>query len=82
MSPTELIADRAATHGDWNTQAATAQALKRVLHDSPNWEMLTCQQREALEMVCVKMSRILNGNPDAQDHWDDLAGYWELGRRE
>jgi hypothetical protein len=36
------------------------------------------EQWEALEMIASKMSRIVNGNPDKIDNWDDIAGYAKL----
>jgi len=32
-------------------------------------------QREALEMICTKISRIIVGDCSHVDHWNDLAGY-------
>jgi hypothetical protein len=29
-------------------------------------------------MIALKLSRILSGKPDEQDHWDDIAGYARL----
>ena len=81
MTPDGIIAERNATHGNWEQQSATAQALKDVLRESHNWSALTASQREALEMICVKVSRIVNGDPNCKDHWDDVGGYGRLGER-
>jgi hypothetical protein len=35
-------------------------------------------QVEALEMIAHKIGRILSGDPNHQDHWDDIAGYAKL----
>jgi len=35
-------------------------------------------QWEALEMIATKLSRIVNGNPNKIDNWDDIAGYATL----
>lgn len=40
--------------------------------------MLTAPQRESLELIATKMGRITSGNPNIQDHWDDISGYAEL----
>jgi hypothetical protein len=29
-------------------------------------------------MIVHKIGRIVNGNPDKVDHWDDIAGYATL----
>ena len=34
--------------------------------------------REALEMICTKMARIINGDPTYADNWLDIAGYAKL----
>jgi len=52
-----------------------AQDLKAVMHEVGSWEELRPDQREALDMIANKLSRILNGNPDLPDHWIDIAGY-------
>jgi len=35
-------------------------------------------QWEALDMICSKISRIVNGDPDYDDSWVDIAGYAQL----
>ena len=74
-----LIAERGKAHGDWHKQASIAQQLKAVLYPARN--ALTPHQVEALEMIAVKMSRILAGDPNHADHWDDIAGYARLGKQ-
>jgi hypothetical protein len=37
-----------------------------------------CLVSEALEMICVKMARIMNGDPLYRDNWVDIAGYAKL----
>lgn len=75
----QLIADREDTHGPWGEQAAIAQALKDALRSGSRWADMTPAQREALEMDCVKKSRIVAGDPACLDHWRDSQGYMRLG---
>lgn len=35
-------------------------------------------QIEALDMICHKIGRIINGDPDYADSWIDIAGYAKL----
>lgn len=70
--------ERGKTHGDFKVQASTAQRLKQCLTGHDCWARLEHSQREALETICTKMSRILNGNPNEPDHWRDIAGYATL----
>jgi hypothetical protein len=77
MTIQKTLKQRQKTHGDFATHAAISQELKAVLwkHD---FQGLAPDQCEALEMICHKIARILNGNPDHHDHWHDLAGYATL----
>jgi hypothetical protein len=73
-----ILQERGETHGPFPSGAAISQALKRVLHMNENWHHLASDQREALDMICHKMARILNGDPNFDDHWKDVAGYATL----
>jgi hypothetical protein len=82
MNVEEILAERQKVHGEFRTHAQLAQALKAVVWDSENALRLTPVQREGLEMILHKVARILNGNPDHKDHWDDIAGYATLVAKE
>ncbi len=73
-----LLRERENTHGDWEKQGAHAQRIKAAFKDGGHWDALHPLQREALELIATKISRILNGNPSHADHWLDLAGYADL----
>jgi len=73
-----LLEQRAKTHGDFIINCQISQDLKSVMRDSPNWNGLTVSQAEALDMIAHKIGRILAGDSQFQDHWDDLAGYAHL----
>lgn len=73
-----LLQERGKTHGDSVKQFNIAQNLKRVIRNSPSSYELTSHETEALEMMCVKISRILCGDPHFADHWFDAAGYATL----
>ena len=74
----EILDAREKTHGNFNTHADLSQKLKRALQNNDNWYPLADIQKEALEMMCHKIARILNGNPNIKDHWVDLSGYATL----
>lgn len=74
----DIIRARGQTHGDFDVHATITQRLKEVMHDTPGWYNLTYAMRESLEMECHKNGRILAGDPDFRDHWDDKAGYARL----
>lgn len=72
-----IITERAKTHGCYRLQSALAQDLKRRIRQEG--ATLTPQQTEALEMICVKMARIVCGDASHADSWLDIAGYAHLG---
>jgi hypothetical protein len=82
MSPdttAAILAERQTTHGDYTDHARITQALKAECEAAPNWpHRLTDDQRETIHMICHKLGRILQGNPEVEDHWADIAGYARL----
>lgn len=81
METEELVAKRRETHGNWTMQAKCARDFKNLLDKWDRNKILTPSQREALDMIAVKMSRIIVGNPNFPDHWQDIAGYARLGEQ-
>lgn len=78
----KILAEREKTHGDFRTHAAITDAIKFYMQQSSNWSTLGSMKREALDMIAHKIGRILAGNPNVKDHWDDIAGYAKLVSRE
>lgn len=78
MDTNELLTQRNRTHGDYREQSRITQEFKRLMRDTPNWRGLSDSEKDSLEMVAVKVGRILAGNPHFKDHWDDIAGYAKL----
>ena len=65
-------------YGRFYRQGIISQQLKQDFRSSAGgegWLKLANDQRETLDMMANKISRILNGNPNIFDHWFDLAGY-------
>ena len=73
-----VLSTREKTHGSYLSTAKIAQSIKDAMRGSPNWIRLTDVQAESLEMIAVKLARILCGDPDFQDHWQDVMGYAKL----
>lgn len=76
-----ILEQRGKTHGDWSEQARLSQSLKSLVAASPNANSLSEGQLEALELICMKISRICVGDFNTRDHWDDIAGYAKLGSK-
>jgi hypothetical protein len=74
----QILAERAKTHGDYTDHADITQSLKAVMRRGPQWTELEPHERETLEMIAHKVGRILAGNPHFEDHWADIAGYARL----
>ena len=78
----ELTRERQSTHGSFETNTLISQGLKNIIHGAPGYNQLSYVQREALDMIALKISRILSGNPNEPDHWQDIAGYAHLGGKD
>lgn len=72
------LAERGKRYGSFPEHARITQAVKRAMVDSPNWQSLAADQKEALEMIAHKVGRILNGDPNYHDSWHDIVGYTKL----
>lgn len=77
MSIEKTLKQRQKTHGNFETHAKISQKLKAVLWEH-DFQELDADQIEALEMICHKIARVLNGDPNHHDHWHDIAGYATL----
>lgn len=73
-----VLSNREKTHGSYPSTAKVSQSLKDAMRASPNWIRLTDVQAESLEMIAVKLARILCGDPEYLDHWVDVVGYAKL----
>lgn len=78
MSVAATIEQRGNRYGDFGTLSRLNQRLKHLVASDPGYEQLADAQREALEMILLKVARIVNGDPDYADNWHDIAGYAKL----
>lgn len=75
----DTLAERGKVYGSFDELAGTAQLLKGVLQDTEGWRSrLNHTHMEALELIMTKIARILNGDPNYDDNWLDIAGYATL----
>ncbi len=75
---TAILTERGSRYGAFTSHALITQSLKDVMTATEGWKRLDPDQRESLEMVVHKIGRILNGDPNYADSWDDIAGYAKL----
>ena len=72
------LAERGRRYGEFVDRARLSQNLKLAMLAGPGWSRLAADQREALEMIASKISRILCGDAGHTDSWHDIAGYARL----
>jgi len=75
-----MLVERGNRYGKFSGQAEVSQRLKGVVRE---FEVkrgcdLDPDQRESLKMICHKIARIINGDPNYHDSWADIAGYAKL----
>jgi hypothetical protein len=77
---TETLQERGKRYGKFTGHALIAQDLKACImeHLAIRDKALASDQAEALDMICHKIGRIINGDPDYADSWHDIAGYAQL----
>lgn len=76
----ETLNERGARYGTFDKQAEVTQELKRTIRCclALRRKSLVDDQQEALDMICSKIARIVNGDADYHDNWHDIAGYARL----
>jgi hypothetical protein len=67
--------DRTKTHGEYLDQADMAERIRNVMFC--RCPMLPNYQKAALTLIAEKLSRIITGDSNFEDHWLDIAGYCE-----
>ncbi|MBS0454032.1 MAG: hypothetical protein JSS14_22240 [Proteobacteria bacterium] len=75
---TSTLEERGKRYGKFTGHAEITQGLKDLMRCCDKWNVLAADQKEALEMVAHKIGRILNGDPNYDDSWVDIAGYSKL----
>ena len=78
----QILETRDANYGNWDMQAEMSQQMKNVLRIAGTWKDLSDAQRESIDMILHKISRIVNGNPNYKDSWTDIIGYAKLIEKE
>lgn len=87
----EVLADRGARYGKFETHAEITQVTKNLWRGNSvelsqeaaarvatRVDQMHADQIECLEMIAHKVGRILNGDPHYGDSWRDISGYAKL----
>ena len=74
------LIERGKRYGTFKGHAEVTYRLKNVLraHAEKHGRTFAFDQAEAMDMICHKLGRIVNGDPDYVDSWVDIAGYAKL----
>lgn len=73
----DTLTERGKRYGNYLRQAEISYGIKHEMHGEA-FDNMEVDQQDALDMIAVKISRILNGDPDYSDNWADIAGYATL----
>ena len=78
----ETLESRDSTHGDFVDQAECAQRMVDVLNKAEGWMRCPKWMQYAMQMICMKLARIVHGDCRTTEHWHDIQGYARLVERE
>lgn len=73
-----ILAERGNRYGEFSEHARITQNIKKAMIDSRNWDSLSDDKKECLEMLSHKIGRILNGDPAYIESYRDMIGYTQL----
>lgn len=74
------LTERGKRYGNYLEQTKISTDLIKIMSQACRDRdlRLVSDQQDALTMIAVKISRIINGDPDYEDNWRDIAGYATL----
>jgi len=77
---TETLKERGSRYGSFESHAEITQDLKLIIQEAldSKLKILDADMKEALDMICHKIGRIVNGDPCYADSWVDIASYAKL----
>lgn len=81
QSTDATLTQRGNRYGEFSGNAEVSCTLRDTLmhhYNSLNSEEMPLVQREAINLICHKLSRVVNGDVAYDDNWRDIAGYAEL----
>lgn len=70
---------RGPVHGNFAEGATITQGVLALFQGGSSWPKMSAAKKETVHMIVHKLHRIVTGNPEHKDHWDDIGGYAQLG---
>lgn len=87
MKTEEILNEREKTHGDFEQFSELWADLNQAIREHTqeyicerDYPERTRKHTTAICMILNKIARIIYGDPNFADHWDDIAGYAMLGK--
>jgi hypothetical protein len=77
-STDQILEARASRYGKYCDNAGLSQRLQAVIFESRSRDETPHIITEAIQMICAKLARAMNGDPTYIDNWADIAGYATL----
>lgn len=76
----KVLEERGKRYGSFKGHAEVSMGLSVFIAGEllKRDKSLCPDQAEALQMICHKIGRIVNGDPNYADNWVDIAGYAKL----
>ena len=78
MSVDKTLSTRGGKYGLFEDNAELAQELKEVVRKYEGWKDLDSLHKESLDLIFIKIARIINGDANYVDNWHDIQGYAKL----
>lgn len=84
----KILEERGATHGNYYDMSRLSQRLKselmnaRRVRSEHGLSPIPHTHLESIELILLKISRIVTGDPNFRGHWDDIEGYAALVAKE
>ncbi|WVR18100.1 phosphofructokinase [Burkholderia phage Bm1] len=76
-----ILQQRGSQYGDFEAMAMLSQTLKSLVYghaEKIGNQAINPVHSEAMDMILLKIARIINGNPNNIDSWMDIAGYAKI----
>lgn len=76
----KILEERGEDYGDFTQQWSLSQRLKSSIRQHLIDKSMDFVSREAIDMIMLKVSRLVVGDEGKLDTWDDIIGYATLAR--
>lgn len=78
MNIEDTLHERGQRYGDFAENARIAQTIKTAIREGTTFSSLGAAQKQALDVIADKISRVVTGDATYTDNWHDIQGYARL----